>query len=359
MLGVELLHELGPTIAVPANSSRFYELGDVAAQAQEGKIHIAWDDSDPYFFNFEYDESLIKYDEQYCTSVAALGTEYSIPALAYLPIVLRHLPKNPKISDIGCGQGEFVEELRGRGLRAIGFDPVLRDTKDYLHAKYWQQEDPASDLYVMRCVLPHIREPWKFLALIAESSPGALVLVEFQRLEWIIDKEIWYQLSHDHVNLFSFSDFLARYKIIDLGTFSNGEWGWVLLDPSSFPKPTKVVLENCEGLTSLFAKREKALRKFDRISRPLAIWGASGKGIVLAHALKKSTDVELIAIDAHHRRWNKYLEVSGVEVYSPERALRELDSNFLILVCNPNHFEEVKEFVQGAFEIRAPSDFTH
>ena len=93
-------------------------------------------------------------------------------------------------------------------------------------------KEPPTDLYVMRCVLPHIQRPWEFLGEIAESAPRALVLVEFQRLEWIIENKIWHQLSHDHIYLFSLEDFSSRYKIHESGSFSNGEWGWVLLDPA-------------------------------------------------------------------------------------------------------------------------------
>lgn len=138
-------------------------------------------------------------------------------------------------------KGEFVDELCIRGFNAIGFDSVLRRLDSHLHACYWDpQRDGGADLFVMRCVLPHVPDPWRFLAALAESSPGSLVLIEFQSLEWILAQSIWYQISHDHVNLISIKDFFDRYTVIDSGEFRDSEWAWMLIDPCSFrPPPAK------------------------------------------------------------------------------------------------------------------------
>jgi len=98
-----------------------------------------------------------------------------------LPYLLR--PAGSRIIDIGCGQGEFVEFLRGIGFAAEGFDPVRQDSATYFHPRLWSPGEAEADLYIMRCVLPHIPEQWAFLAKLVEASPGCRVLVEFQQLE--------------------------------------------------------------------------------------------------------------------------------------------------------------------------------
>jgi 2-polyprenyl-3-methyl-5-hydroxy-6-metoxy-1,4-benzoquinol methylase len=96
--------------------------------------------------------------------------------------------------DVGFGQGEFVKSLRELGVEAIGFDPVLRHEDEFLFARYWDAEDsPQADIIVMRCVLPHIPQPWKFLEEIATHQKSALVLIEFQKLEWSLRNKSWYQ----------------------------------------------------------------------------------------------------------------------------------------------------------------------
>jgi hypothetical protein len=208
----------------------------------------------------------------------------------------------------------------------------------------------------MRCVLPHIQSPWKFLNQIFLSAPQAMVLIEFQRIEWILEQQIWYQVSHDHVNLFSLNDFNKRYKVFDSGTFSNGEWGWVLIgqtDPSTPHSDGAIPETYPANFKGLFMEKELFLSNLSRIDRPIAIWGAAGKGIVLAHAAVKKHE-KVLAIDADSNRWGYFLEASGVEVLSPS-AVGGLDKETLILVCNPNHFHQVKQFIGDSFEVKIPS----
>lgn len=87
-----------------------------------------------------------------------------------------------------------MKSLRELGVEAIGFDPVLRHEDEFLFARYWDAEDsPQADIIVMRCVLPHIPQPWKFLEEIATHQKSALVLIEFQKLEWSLRNKSWYQ----------------------------------------------------------------------------------------------------------------------------------------------------------------------
>jgi len=80
----------------------------------------------------------------------------------------------------------------------------------------------------MRCVLPHIGEPSAFLNLHTTRQRHALV--EYPRIEWLIEHGVWYGVHHDHVNYFLLSDFERISRVVASGTFGDGEWGWVLLE---------------------------------------------------------------------------------------------------------------------------------
>ena len=350
---------LSPLFQAPANSSRFFEDQSEAVMQPLGSIQLVWDHNDKIIVNQEYLSELIKYDSQYCTSVSSIGDNYVIPMLAYIDLVFAHLGASPVVIDIGCGQGEFVIELRNRNVDAWGFDPVVRTKSPFLQQKYWNPKDKTGDLYVMRCVLPHIQNPWEFLTQIAKVSPKALILIEFQRIEWILEHKVWYQISHDHVNLFSISDFSQRFNMIDSGTFSKGEWGWVLIDLSHqkdlnrcFPKSYN------QKFQDLFSEKNIFLNQISEIQSPIAIWGAAGKGIVLAHALI-GLQKNLFAIDADPHRWGKYLEGSGVLVISPADFIDNAVGGTVIFVCNPNHFDEVRKYLGDKFDVRSPSTPTH
>ncbi len=101
----------------------------------------------------------------------------------------------------------------------------------------------------------------------------------------------------------------------------------------------------------LFSEKRTFLERMSKLERPVAIWGAAGKGIVLAHAFTN----KIFAIDADFHRWGCFLEVSGVEVLSPSEVF-SLETETLILVCNPNHLQQVKIFVSDSFEVKLPSE---
>ena len=350
------MQSLSPVFRVPANSARFFDDYNEAVAENLGEIHLIWDVDNEIVVNEKFSPDLVRYDSKYCTLVSSIGSNYKIPTLDYIDKVLEFTTEKPVVIDIGCGQGEFVFALRDKGFNAFGFDPVVRSRSPYLQRKYWDSLDLIGDLYVMRCVLPHIQNPWKFLEQISISAPKALVLIEFQRLEWILEHRIWYQISHDHVNLFSISDFVKRYTVVDSGTFAEGEWGWVLIDPSDCIKTQASFPESyASSFAELFLNKEKFLNCLAKSEPPIAIWGAAGKGVVLAHALLALRG-EFLAIDADLHRWGYFLEASGSKVLSPGEAVENLASDTLILVCDPNHIEEIKKYVQGKFEVRLPRE---
>ena len=98
------------------------------------------------------------------------------------------------------------------------------------------------------------------------------------------------------------------------------------------------------------------LRRTADLDRPVAIWGAAGKGIVLGHALVDRGVTDVSVIDADPARWNLHIEPTGIQVLSPDRALSRLGAQTLILVCNPNHLGQIKGRVDSRWELALPRD---
>jgi len=151
-------------------------------------------------------------------------------------------------------------------------------------------------------------------------------------------------------------DFSSRYSVVDTGTFSNGEWAWVLVDLGTAPRrsPSRLAVDPA-GIRVL-ARREAALRtSISALGRPVVVWGAAGKGTVLAHMLV-GCRVEVSAIDADPVRWGLFLERSGVRIASPDEHLAALSPDAMILVCNPNHLEAVRGRVPAEWPVVVPAD---
>lgn len=339
-------------IAVPANSSRFFMDYDTARLQPWGKVALDLDKSG-LIVNTNYAPNLIQYDHNYFTpSLTPSGSQW-LPTMDYLPKALSICASKPTICDIGCGQGELVSALLAEGFVAHGFDPVLRNPTDNLFAEYW---DPShahgnADLLVMRPVLAQIQNPWDFVR--RASGRKRLLLVEYPRIEWMIENGLWWNINHDYVNFFTDSDFDGAADVKARGVFGDGEWGWALLqlDPSTRVGSVdaaktadgRVLLGRIEELIHL---RQSDLDRAANISDKYIIWGAAGKGIVAASALTEFANAKCIAVDLDPQRQGLFLECSGVEVWSPERFLDSDGwSDAPILVVNPRHLKDVSDLV--------------
>ena len=334
-------------VTVPANTSRHFRSAAEARAQPTALLHLAWDVEDPFLFNGAFDPSLIRHDEAYCTTVRDLSGALQLPTLEHIDRV-RDFVSRPLVVDIGCGQGEFVQALRTRGIETRGYDPVLRAPAPGLYNRYWEPGDDAeAGLFVTRCVLPHISGPWKWVEDMGIHHPEALLLIEFQRLSWMVERGLWYQLAHDHVNQFTSKDFHERFEVLDEGLFAHDEWAWVLIRPSSYRKVQPRECDVRDDLARLTLARRLAIDSLR--GRRLVLWGAAGKGITLAHALVQAGIEVSFAVDADPARQHKFMEGSGARVLTPEELLDTV-SDQLLVVCNPNHLTQVQQFVGASVE---------
>jgi 2-polyprenyl-3-methyl-5-hydroxy-6-metoxy-1,4-benzoquinol methylase len=133
---------LGYETTSPSMSTQYFNDPRLARLVQDGNICLSMNNNDPYVFNSQFDNNLIKYNELYYTGVASLKSTTILPTLEYFERkVMKHVRRNSIIIDIGCGQGEFVNALRTQGLKAFGFDPVLKIENEHTNSRYWTSDD--------------------------------------------------------------------------------------------------------------------------------------------------------------------------------------------------------------------------
>jgi len=360
-----VIKNISPSIKVPANASRLFETIDEALRQPIGEIQLVARSDREYIYNLAFKISQIRYDLNYCTSNAFHLKE----SKDYFERLLPKLARFNSFVEIGCGQGEFIEYLKDLGFDAAGFDPVLKQPTNYLFNQLWtisNERDliPTIDflntLYIMRCVLPHIPEPYSFLDSIFDQHPNAGVLIEFQRRDWIEQNKVWPQISHDHVNIFSENDFQHHYSVLASGVFSNNEWAYVLLTKRLRPVGggTVEVMSINDRFEKLFVTREEELAHLSELDRPIAIYGAAGKGIVFGHALIDSGFFNVCAIDADKNRHGRYMDSSGVRVLGLEEAMKNLPKNSIIAVMNPSHLVSVSEYYNQQFDVACIGQLT-
>ena len=264
------------------------------------------------------------------------------------------------IIEVGCGQGEFMEFLSTLGFRTFGFDPVLRKTSESLFNCLWSIENEIihvprdsglPKLYLMRCVLPHIPNPFTFLDSIFDFSPNCAVLLEFQRREWIHENGIWPQISHDHVNIFSISDFSDSYNLLSSGIFAEGEWAYVLLGKRNFLESDKYFEGVDSSFERIFEIKDSDLSFLAEQRKPIAIYGAAGKGIVFGYTLSQSGLGDILAIDDDSNRHGLFMDASGIMVSPPQHALSVLERGSNIVVMNPSHLSKATKIYEHKFNV--------
>ena len=244
-----------------------------------------------------------------------------------------------QIIDIGCGQGEFVKKLREIKLNAIGFDPAVREPTIFLYREYFEplvhHFDHPSTIFVFRCVLPHIQNPFHFLNKIFELNPDAKVYIEFQDTDFLTDNTIWSQIHHDHVNYFCVDSFDSYFDIVNKGYFSNGEWAFVLISRKVSLKP--IISKQISGsLITLNNTIDSIIDNFiEKTPENIVVYGGAGKGMLIAWELKKR-NLDISIIDENPKFWGKYVEASGVKIHSPTEYLNSHFSNSII-IANPKH----------------------
>jgi SAM-dependent methyltransferase len=291
-----------------------------------------------HLYNAAFQQELISYDEKYNTV-----NPYHLTASIDEFSTLLSLLSGSLFVDIGCGQGEFVEFLRSRGEEAIGFDPVCRNPKDFLFPRLFIPEENLSletssrIVFVMRCVLPHIPNPFDFIEKIQSFWPNAVLVLQHQRLEYFEQTTSWNALMHDHVNYFLKSDFQNQFDVLQSSEFANEEWQQIVLN-GKLKKSRPAINENLAIIDNLMYQRELHLgqvRKF----RDLFIFGAAGKGINFAYACRSAGIRVSGAIDDNPDIIGRFLEGSGVPVYSPHDRFVQQATRGLLVVMNHRHLE--------------------
>ena len=201
--------------------------------------------------------------------------------------------------------------------------------------------------------MPHIPNPFDFLDSILELNSDSRVLIEFQRREFIIGKNMWTQISHDHVNIFSIGDFAERFEILDSGEFANSEWAYVLLKKGTTINSNVDCFSEFIEFEKVFRVRDFEIESLAELKSPIAIYGAAGKGIVFGFSLMNSKFAGggIVAIDSDINRHNRFMECSGIKVISPTEALNFLAQNTTIVLMNSSHYDYVSKIFAGKFKI--------
>ncbi len=340
-----------------------------ALRCPTGKIQLGVCKHCGAISNMAFDPERVVYDASYDNSL-----HFSLRFQSYADELARHLItayelRGKHISEIGCGNGEFLAQLCELGAnRGTGFDPsfiagradtsvskgitIVRDYFPQSHAQH------RADFIVCRQVLEHIPKPQWFLrcvrAALLGRSPGA-VFVEVPNARFIFQNSRIWDIIYEHcfyytpeslIRLFEASGFEVlevaetfdhQYLCLEARTLSRK--AAVLSCATAW----KTALE-CDILRFTSKYRDswrywkRTLSHYAAESKRVVLWGAGAKGSMFLNAFRDIAPLKYV-VDVNPYKWGLYVPGAGHKVVSPE-VLKTYRPE-VVLIANSVYHREI------------------
>lgn len=332
--------------SVPANLGRSFR--DRFSALEQSQAHVSLSEGpEGLIYNSSFRPELIKWDDDYSTTNASNQGAWNIDIASNLVAITNPHSPNANFVEIGCGQGEVVRGIQALGYTCLGFDPAIKKPSEGLYKTIFipgeSKLSMSPDVFIMRCVLPHLTKPDYVLNQIFRVYQEALIYVEYQDFSTTVKSGAFWQISHDHVNYFTTDWFEDKFNLVDSGKIS-GEWSWVLvgsksqIDSSQGSQPNTMISQ-----VSTFSRLQESKKDFltwAAAHQPLVVLGAGGKGANLGFQLVKE-EIKVSVVDLDPSKQKRFLECSGLEVF-PYSHLQLEAKNATKVLLNPSYRDEVR-----------------
>jgi SAM-dependent methyltransferase len=330
----------------PVFQNRMYETASEAVSCPKGNIKIVQNRSTGLVYNSAFDPAQMIYDSNYQNEQGV--SELFRQHLLEVASIIERVVGKKSIAEIGCGKGSFLKLLSARGGDVVGFDPTYEGNDPRVKREYFTSTyGTVFDGFIMRHVLEHVTDPITMLQKVRDANGGqGKIYIEVPCLDWIIQRNAWFDLFYEHVNYFRLGDFSRMFgTVYESGRIFGGQYLYVVAELSSLRTPM--------ALDSGHLSRESFVRFDFNFPVPsgsdYAIWGGASKGVIFALLASRSGIDFNTVIDLNPAKQGKYLAATGLFVRSPSEALAKLNPNATIYVMNSNYFEEIKNLSHNKF----------
>jgi len=351
---------------VPVVCNRLYDTRDEAMAAPQGPLRLVACGDCGHLFNAAFEPALVNYDEGYENSLHHSPRFHAYAEALAERLVRTHRLSGHRVTEVGCGQGEFLGLLCAAGAgEGVGFDPAFRPaTSDALPDRvriFGGHFDAGSDvepsaLFCCRHVLEHVPLPVAFLQamhLTMESSPDAAVYVEVPNALYTLrDLGIW-DLLYEHCSYFSPRSLvrtmeMAGFVVDDVVEDFGGQFLGVDARSKNGTAP-RVDRRQAEGpfaFTDAFGHRYEerrdswrhALAEHSRQGHHVVVWGCGTKGVTFLDVVGRAGGIDCV-VDINPNKHGRYVPGTGHQVVPPEALVHRPPD--VVLLMNPIYENEV------------------
>jgi hypothetical protein len=319
-----------------------YDTEAEAKACPKGDVLLVEDQRTGLVYNTAFRPELMVYDAHY-QNEQALSPLFQRHLKFVSRIIDRCLGRD-SIVEVGCGKGFFLEMLLHYGFDISGFDPSYEGNNPRVMKHYFE---PGLGIkakgLVLRHVLEHIQDPFKFLLQLKKANGGSgKIYIEVPCFDWICEHRSWFDIFYEHVNYFRISDFYRMFgAVIESGWLFGNQYLYVVAELATLRKP-EINLKDSVTFPRDFSRN---------LAKPCqaAIWGGASKGVIFALLKARVGQPISAVIDMNPAKQGKYLPSTGLLVQSPSEALAMLPKGSTIYIMNSNYLEEIREMTNNAF----------
>jgi hypothetical protein len=233
-----------------------------------------------------------------------------------------------------------------------GFDPTYEGSNPAIVKEYFAPSiGLRADGIILRHVLEHVEDPVAFLSAIGEANGGGKIYIEVPCFDWICKHRAWFDIFYEHVNYFRLVDFYRIFgTVYEAGRIFGEQYLYVVADLASIRTPSHNNSEPFEFPQDFLSSVAQHASRFKQTpTMRSAIWGGASKGVTFALFMQRAGVKIDLVIDINPAKHGKYLPATGLQVRSPEQALKELQTGADIIVMNGNYLREIREATQNRF----------
>jgi SAM-dependent methyltransferase len=280
------------------------------------------------------------------------GSGWSHHLEAIAQTLLQVLPEQPKVVEIGCGDGGFLrglaERFQGRG-EFTGFDPsgdvpATGSRFRFVRALFEPMRDLPlykPDLILMRHVVEHLSAPAEFLQALSWASREAgmepLLYCEVPCIDRVFETGRLADFYHEHPSQFTTLSFthllhgVGRIEAIEHCYGGEVICGRVRLRPSSIKQNlANKAVAFAESIPYSLSHIREQLDQLVTSGQRVAIWGGTGKGAAFMHCYGVTAERFPLVVDSDPRKVGSYVPGVGQEI-RPIAALKQQPVEVLII----------------------------
>jgi len=302
-----------------------------------------------------FDSSLVDYDDQYQNDQSQSAV-FRAHLGEVMEILKTFTPRRSRLVEVGCGKGQFIEMLDRDGyFDAFGYDEAYQGSRPGIQRRYLSSNDRIDcEIVVLRHVLEHVQNPYRFLKLVAEVFGDIPVYCEVPDFDWSLETEAFFDVTYDHVNYFNQRSLKLLFggNVLKSGYLFGRQYLFVVArlgDLSANFEESFLAEENWEELhfgqlfPSFQAKCDELEAQLD-IHR-IFVWGAATKGCLFTFHLTRLGRLRErleFAVDINSAKWSKYIPGTSVQIRSPQDLYGSIQEADVVVVTNPNYEGEIR-----------------